>query len=135
MIDTEKCEKDEASEANKQVVADFYRAAFVDKDFDAALGHLAEGYVQHNPLIADGAAGLRARLEQLHGAFPALTIEIRRLIAEGDYVAAHVHAVRDPAGPGTAIMDFFRLADGRLAEHWDVLQDVPAQAANRNGMF
>jgi predicted SnoaL-like aldol condensation-catalyzing enzyme len=122
-------------ESNKQAVAGFYQAAFIDKDLDTALDHLADGYIQHNPLIADGPGGLRARLTHLHQAFPALTIDVNRMVAEGDYIVAHVHAVRDPDGPGTAIIDIFRMEDGRLAEHWDVLQDVPDHAANQNGMF
>ncbi|WP_051023143.1 nuclear transport factor 2 family protein [Nocardia pneumoniae] len=122
-------------ESNKQVVAAFYEAAFNTKDFTAAAGYLADNYVQHNPLIADGAEGLRARLDHLKENFPALSVEVKRMIAEGDYVCAHVHAVRVPGQRGVAIMDIFRLADGKLTEHWDVLQDIPAEALNQNGMF
>lgn len=122
-------------ESNKQVVAAFYEAAFNTKDFSAAARYLADDYVQHNPLIADGAEGLRARLDYLKENFPTLSVEVKRMIAEGDLVCAHVHAVRVPGQRGVAIMDIFRLDDGKLAEHWDVLQDIPAEALNQNGMF
>ncbi|WP_051021218.1 nuclear transport factor 2 family protein [Nocardia araoensis] len=90
---------------------------------------------QHNPLIADGVAGLQQRLAFLQETFPALSVEVKRFVAEGDYVTAHVHAVRVPGQRGVAIMDIFRLEDGKLAEHWDVLQDIPEQALHSNGMF
>ncbi len=67
--------------------------------------------------------------------FPALRSEIKRAFAEGDYVILHVHSVREPGQRGRAIVDIFRLEHGKIAEHWDVIQDVPEKAANQNGMF
>ncbi|GAA1683099.1 ester cyclase [Nonomuraea maheshkhaliensis] len=121
--------------SNKQTVLDFYEAAFNAKDFAAAAELVGDGYTQHNPLIADGADGLQARLRHLKETFPALRVEVRRLLAEDDYVVGHVHAVRVPGQRGTAIMDIFRLKDGKLVEHWDVMQEIPEEALNRNGMF
>ncbi|MEU8360417.1 ester cyclase [Nonomuraea sp. NPDC048882] len=121
--------------SNKQTVLDFYEAAFNEKDFDTVAKLVGDGYTQHNPLIADGADGLQARLRQLKETFPALRVEVRRLLAEDDYVVGHVYAVRVPGQRGTAIMDIFRLKDGKLVEHWDVMQEIPAEALNRNGMF
>ncbi|MGV9613992.1 nuclear transport factor 2 family protein [Nocardia xishanensis] len=122
-------------ESNKEIVAAFYEAAFNRKDFGAARRYLSDDYIQHNPLIADGVEGLRARLAFLGQTFPALSVKVERLVAEGDYVVAHVHAVRVPGRRGVAIMDIFRLDNGRLAEHWDVMQDIPEDALNQNGMF
>ncbi|MFF5205319.1 ester cyclase [Streptosporangium sp. NPDC000396] len=122
-------------ESNKQIVLDFYQAAFNDKDFDAALRLVGQSYRQHNPLIADGPGGLRVRLDHLKDAFPALKVQVRRLIAEDDHVVAHVHAVRVPGQRGTAIIDIFKLENGKLVEHWDVLQEIPEDALNQNGMF
>jgi predicted SnoaL-like aldol condensation-catalyzing enzyme len=122
-------------ESNKQTVLDFYEAAFKNKDSDAALRLIGEHYTQHNPLIADGADGLQARLGYLKDTFPALRVEVKRLVAEDDYVVAQVHAVRVPGQRGTAIIDIFKLEDGKLVEHWDVLQEIPEQALNHNGMF
>jgi predicted SnoaL-like aldol condensation-catalyzing enzyme len=121
--------------SNKQTVLDFYEAAFNNKDVDAALRLIADRYAQHNPLIADGVDGLQARLSYLKDQFPALRVEVKRLVAEDDYVVAQVHAVRVPGQRGTAIIDIFKLEDGKLVEHWDVLQEIPEEALNQNGMF
>jgi predicted SnoaL-like aldol condensation-catalyzing enzyme len=68
--------------------------------------------------------------------FPELRAEIKKIFAEGDFVIAHVHGVRVPGQRGTAIVDIFRLdEEGKLIEHWDVMQDVPEKAENENGMF
>lgn len=121
--------------SNKRTVLDFYEAAFDNKDFDAVSRLIGDRYTQHNPLIADGVDGLQARLRHLKDAFPALRVEVKRLLAEDDYVVAHVHAVRVPGQHGTAIIDIFKLKDGKLVEHWDVLQEIPEEALNQNGMF
>ncbi|MEV4073716.1 ester cyclase [Nonomuraea fuscirosea] len=121
--------------SNKQTVLDFYEAAFNEKDFDTVAELVGDDYTQHNPQIADGPDGLQARLRHLKETFPALRVEVRRLLAEDDYVVGHVYAVREPGQRGTAIMDIFRLEDGKLIEHWDVMQEIPAEALNPNGMF
>ncbi|MFB7337029.1 ester cyclase [Streptomyces adustus] len=122
-------------EENKQTVLAFYQAAINDKDHDAASKLLGHHYVQHNPRIADGLEGFREFVETLKADFPHLRAEVKRIFAEGDHVIAHVHGVRVPGGPETAIVDIFRLEEGRIAEHWDVMQQVPDEARNQNGMF
>lgn len=122
-------------EANKQTVLAFYEAGLNDKDADAAVRLLGDRYVQHNPRIADGVEGFRAFVAGLRSDFPDLRAEVTRLFAEGDHVIAHTHGVRVPGGPGTAIVDIFRLEDGKIVEHWDVMQPVPESSANPNGMF
>jgi predicted SnoaL-like aldol condensation-catalyzing enzyme len=121
--------------ANKKTVVDFYEKAINQKDFDAASKHLGSRYIQHNPVAADGPEGLKAFIGFLRDKFPNSKSEIKRVFAEGDYVILHVHAVREPGTRGRAIIDIFRLENGRIVEHWDVAQDVPEKAANANGMF
>lgn len=121
-------------ETNKQTVLDFYETAFNRKDVDAVAAFIGDRYIQHNPQIGDGLAGLQARLRQLADAFPDLYVQVRRIVAEGQYVAANVHAVRVPGQRGVAIMDMFRLEGGKLVEHWDVMQDIPQESQNSNGM-
>jgi predicted SnoaL-like aldol condensation-catalyzing enzyme len=121
--------------SNKQLVLDFYETAFNRKDIDAVAAFVGPDYVQHNPAIGDGLPGLLERLGQLADASPELQVRVTRLIAEGDHVAAQVHAVRAPGQRGVAIMDIFRVVDGKLVEHWDVMQDVPEHSKNSNGMF
>ncbi|WP_411105243.1 ester cyclase [Streptomyces sp. cmx-4-9] len=83
-----------------------------------------------------GATGLRHRPPlPLH---PNLRLDIKRVIAEGDMVGTRSHLDLEPGNPdnhGRAPADFFRLENGKVVEHWDVIQDVPTRAANDNGMF
>jgi predicted SnoaL-like aldol condensation-catalyzing enzyme len=67
--------------------------------------------------------------------FPNSHSEIKRVIAEGNYVVLHVHSVREPGTRGRAIVDIFKLEDGKIVEHWDVVQDIPEKSANDNTMF
>lgn len=122
-------------ESNKRTVLAFYEAAFNAKDFEATREFFGTRYTQHNPEIVDGFDGLLTRLTGLKEGFPKLRVEVKRIVAEGDYVVAHVHGVREPGERGLAIMDIFRLNEGKLVEHWDVIQPVPEQAVNANGMF
>jgi predicted SnoaL-like aldol condensation-catalyzing enzyme len=122
-------------EANKKLVREFYDKALNEKDYEAAAKYLGSKYTQHNPRAADGAEGLKSYLEFLKGKFPKSRSEIKRVFAEGDYVILHVHAVREPGTKGQAIIDIFKVADGKIVEHWDVVQDVPDQALNSNTMF
>ncbi|WP_329474564.1 nuclear transport factor 2 family protein [Kribbella sp. NBC_01484] len=127
---------DHTLERNKQTVLDFYEIGLNQKDFDQAATLIGSRYVQHNPRIADGIDGFEAFLATLRQDFPDLRAEVKRIFADGEYVVAHVYGVRVPGQPGTAIVDIFRLdADGKIVEHWDVMQPVPDTAANQNGMF
>ena len=122
-------------ELNKRVATEFYDAAINRKDFAAASQYLGSYYKQHNPTAADGAEGLRAFIDFLKSRFPNQRGEIKRVIAEGDLVVLHVHSTRGDDTPGRAIVDIFRIENGKVVEHWDVIQDIPAQSANANGMF
>jgi len=123
-------------EMNKRTVLAFYEAGINNKDFDAASTFIGDRYVQHNPLIADGLDGFKAFIGYLRETFPQLRAEIRHIFAEGDFVIGHVHGVRVPGQRGSAIVDIFKLEDGKIIEHWDVMQPIPEDApANQNGMF
>ena len=122
-------------EVNKKNVAEFYDKALNQKDFDAASRYLGPRYTQHNPVAADGAEGLKAFIQFLRDKFPNARSEIKRVFADGDHVIVHVHALREPGTRGRAIVDIFKLENGKIVEHWDVAQDIPEKAANANGMF
>jgi predicted SnoaL-like aldol condensation-catalyzing enzyme len=121
--------------ANKRLVVAFYDAAINKKDYDLAVTYLGPEYKQHNPTAADGAAGLKGFIEFLKAKFPMQHGDIRQIIAEGDLVVLHVHSTRGDGTPGRAIVDIFRVANGQVVEHWDVIQDIPGKSANDNGMF
>ena len=122
-------------EENKKIVAAFYDAALNQKDFEKASRYLGARYTQHNPLAADGREGFKGFITFLKDKFPNNRSEIKRIFADGDYVIVHVHAVREPGTRGNAIVDIFKLENGKVVEHWDVIQPIPEKAANDNGMF
>jgi predicted SnoaL-like aldol condensation-catalyzing enzyme len=120
----------------KSVVVEFYRMAFVQHRVREAFDrYVGPTYTQHNPGAPDGAAVaiqfLSARFEKT----PQATSEIKRVIAEDDLVAVHVLSTDGPGDRGRAIVDIFRVANGKIVEHWDVIQPVPETAANPNTMF
>jgi len=122
-------------EANKKAVAAFEDAALNQKDFDAASKYLGGRYIQHNPNAADGPEGLKGYIAFLKDKFPNSRSEIKHIFADGDYVIVHDHAVREPGTRGLAIVNIYRLENGKVVEHWDVIQQIPETAANGNGMF
>ncbi len=122
-------------EENKRTVRALYEAALNKKDFEEASKYLGSKYTQHNPGAADGPEGLKSFIAFLRDKFPSNKSEIKRIFADGDYVIVHVHAVREPGTRGIAIVDIFRLENGKVVEHWDVAQPIPEKAANDNGMF
>ena len=67
--------------------------------------------------------------------FPNRSSEIKRVMAEGDLVVLHVHSKPSPEDRGSAIIDIFRVENGKIVEHWDVIQPIPEKAANTNTMF
>jgi predicted SnoaL-like aldol condensation-catalyzing enzyme len=114
----------------------FYNAAINDKDYGAAVAYIGDEYIQHNPVAADGKEGFEAFLGFLASNFPDSRSEVKNAWADGDYVILHVHSVREPGELGRAIVDIFRLDEnGKVVEHWDVIQDIPAEPANDNTMF
>ena len=122
-------------EMNKRVVVDFYTTAFAGNPDKAITDHLGERYIQHNPQAPDGPEALTGFVTWLRGEYPNLKLDIKRVIAEGDMVVTHSNLVLEPGTPGRALADFFRLEDGKVVEHWDVVQDIPETSANSNGMF
>ena len=125
----------EELEANKKTVRAFEDAALNQKDFGAASKYLGPRYTQHNPTAPDGPDGLKAYIAFLKEKFPNNHSEIKHIFADGDYVIVHDHAVREPGTRGNAIVNIYKLENGKVVEHWDVIQPVPEKAANDNGMF
>ena len=122
-------------ERNKKNVVDFYEKGLNQKDANAAIALMGDRYVQHNPNAADGPEGFRKFIGFLREKFPNSRSEIKRSFVDGDSVILHVHAVREPGTRGNAIVDIFKLENGKIVEHWDVVQPIPENPANSNGMF
>jgi predicted SnoaL-like aldol condensation-catalyzing enzyme len=122
-------------ERNKKVVLEFYEKGLNQKDWEAASKYFGSRYIQHNPMAADGAEGFKGFIQFLREKFPKSRNEIKRVFADGDFVILHVHSIREPGTRGAAVIDIFRLEDGKIVEHWDVIQPIPDKAANTNGML
>lgn len=129
-------QKNELSVAqeNKKIVIEFYNQLFGDKDVSAIDKYLAEDYIQHNPSVADGSKALKKAVTQWFAGAPKEKIDIQQAAAEGDLVFLHIKS-KTEKGKLISIVDIFRVKDGKIVEHWDVMQDVPEKAANAHPMF
>lgn len=110
----------------------FYRQKRVEEAF---LTYVAPDYIQHNPGIADGREAAMTALEPLF-ARPDHSFAVERILVDGDFAAIHVRVSSPtPPGHGAAVVDLYRLAGGKIVEHWDVIQLVPEKSANSHPMF
>ena len=123
-------------EANKRIVREWNDLAINQrKPEEAVAKYLGPNYRLHNPGAADGAEPFIAAVNGFAQTFPEFRMEPKRIIAEGDIVVLHSHLIREPGDRGRAVVDIFRLENGKIVEHWDVVQEVPETSANNNTMF
>ncbi|WP_282702923.1 nuclear transport factor 2 family protein [Streptomyces sp. CC219B] len=119
----------------KAVVARVLKGVFEEGDTAVVDRYVRPDYIQHNPFAPDGAETLKNLGVALHQQFPDAKYDIKRVISEGDLVLVHSNVVMVPGTRGTAVFDIFRFQGGKIAEHWDVGQDVPERSVNGNDMF
>ena len=125
-----------STEQIKQVVREWTDLALNQRrPQEAVARYLGPYYRQHNPGAADGPEPFVRFVEWFAQTYPGSRMEPKRIIAEGDYVVMHSHLILEPGGRGSAVVDIFRLEDGKIVEHWDVVQEIPENAANDNTMF
>ncbi|WP_445394210.1 nuclear transport factor 2 family protein [Stenotrophomonas maltophilia] len=122
-------------EANRQLVVNFYDSFFNRHDTAQAAMVIANDYRQHNPGVADGRAPLVDYFTGFFKANPQSRARIVRSAANGDLVWLHVHSTNGNEDLGRAVLDIFRVENGQLVEHWDVIQNVPDTSSNSNTMF
>jgi len=122
-------------ELNKKVVLEFYDLAINQKKPEALDRYFGNRYTQHNPMAANGPEGLKGFIGYMKVKMPRARARIKKVFTDGDYVILHVHFIPKPGDRGQAIVDIFKLEDGKVVEHWDVIQDIPEKSANKNGML
>jgi predicted SnoaL-like aldol condensation-catalyzing enzyme len=122
--------------ANKKLVLDAANMLFIQHKVDQAIDtYFAPSYIQHNPMAASGSEAIRVFFKGFYAGNPQATINIKRALADGDLVAIHYNMKIKPEDLGFAVVDIFRVENGKIAEHWDVVQPVAEKSANSNGMF
>jgi predicted SnoaL-like aldol condensation-catalyzing enzyme len=125
------------SQTNKDIVVAFYEMALFEGQVEEAFRRYAgTTYRQHNPLIEDGMEGVKKFVTWIVSNHPDADGEIKRAFADGDHAILHSHWYGLSDNPrGDAVADIFRLEDGKLLEHWDVIQQIPEKSSNANTMF
>jgi predicted SnoaL-like aldol condensation-catalyzing enzyme len=125
--DNRKLDEGTMPDSAREIVLKFYEAALNEKNPDKARPH-----------VPDGIEAFLKFIKYRRDKYPNARNEVKRVIAEGDLVALHVHSVVIPGSPGRQIVDIFRVENGKVVEHWDVIQEIPVALfppINDNGLF
>jgi len=109
----------------------FYTQRRVQEAFDR---YVSPDYIQHNPGLTDGREAAVMALKPMFSS-PGATFEVKRILVDGNMAAIHLFGRGDPKTAGAAVVDLYRLKDGKIVEHWDVIQPFPASSKNAHPMF
>ena len=120
---------------NLDHVLGLFRDVLQPLDSSQVERYIAPGYIQHSQMAEPGRDSLKRFLDHIKGVNPNGVQTLKRSFVDGDHVILHYHVERWPGDPGFAVVDIFRLEDGMIVEHWDVVQDVPTGGPNPNTMF
>ncbi len=122
-------------ELNKQNAIEFYQTAYMGEPAKAMELYVGDDYIQHNPLVGNGKQPFIDYFDEMARDYPNKQIEFVRAVAEGNLVALHTHQTW-PGGDEYVTMDFFRFDEnGKIVEHWDSIQEIPAETKNGNTMY
>lgn len=130
---------DAQGEARAEQLMEIYRVLSTEPSLENVRRHISDAYIQHNPMLPDGPGPLSMLFSQSVSQFP-ISVDVHKIAIVGDFGMAHVNFRNldnnDPNDLGTAAVDMYYWGeDGKIIEHWDVLQTVPPQSANPNTMF
>ncbi len=125
----------DVEKANHDHVMAMYTHVLMALDSTRVDDYISPDYIQHSSLAEPGVQALKDWLDARKADSPNAVQTIHRSFADGDHVIVHVHVVRWPGDPGFAVVDIFRMEDGLIKEHWDVLQEITTDPVNSNSMF
>ena len=122
--------------SNKQVVLAYHDLVFNQHQPRlAAELYIGAPYTQHNPYASQGKEQFVRHFEAFFREYPAFRVAVKKIVADDDYVFVHVHTKKDTSDSGDAVVDIYRLKDGRIVEHWDVIQKIDSEARNPQAYF
>lgn len=120
---------------NKILVQNFWNAVFNEHKISVIDEIVDEKYIQHNPDFKDGRSAFKDGISSFFKEFPNSSAQIKHIGADGDLVFIHNHIKLNADDRGQAAMDIFRVKNGKIVEHWDIIQDIPEKSQNNNTMF
>jgi predicted SnoaL-like aldol condensation-catalyzing enzyme len=123
------------TDRNKAAAIAFLELASSGKVSDAYSKFVGAEFKHHNPYFEGSAKSLMAGMEENARQNPDKVLEVKRAIAEGDFVAVHSHVKQNPGDLGGSVVHIFRFENGRIVELWDIGQPVPEKSPNLHGMF
>ena len=123
------------SDQYKDAAVTFLTMASSGKASEAYSKYIGQGFKHHNPYFEGSAEALQAAMKENAKQNPAKILDVKRVIAEGDFVVIHSHVRQNPEALGVAVVHIFRFEMGQIVELWDLGQAVPEKSLNENGMF
>jgi predicted SnoaL-like aldol condensation-catalyzing enzyme len=123
------------SNQNKDAAVSFLTAASNGQVDEAYSKFIGGGFKHHNPFFEGTAEALQAGMKANAKQNPDKILEVKRVIAEDDFVVIHSHVRQNPDALGAVVVHIFRFENGKIVELWDLGQPVPENSSNENGMF
>ena len=120
---------------NERMIREFYDVVFNGHDIAATVRYMRPDYIQHNPGVGQGRAAFMEAFDAKFKAVPTFHLDIKRIICQDDMAAVHLHAVGLPGKNEAVVCDIYRLQDGLLAEHWDILMPISPDKIGNNDYF
>jgi predicted SnoaL-like aldol condensation-catalyzing enzyme len=121
--------------SNTNAAVSFLKLASSGQVSDAYSKFVGDGFRHHNPYFEGSAESLQAGMEENASKNPDKVLDVKRVIAEGEFVVTHSHVQQKPGDLGAAVVHIFRFESGKIVELWDLGQPVPEKSLNENGMF
>ncbi len=120
---------------NLELVLAMYRDVLVPLDSSQVDRYISPDYMQHSSLAPPGREALKQFHDVVRRQSPDARTHVKRSFVDGDHVICHTHVIRHVGDPGLAVVDIFRIEGGMVAEHWDVLMEVPLNPVNTVSIF